>query len=181
MDYHSEVIHYLKTFTAYKCHIIMKNICLILAIVLIATACNSAGDKSGDTSLDTLTVSTAPPRTTNPHALCFLRTEGNNNQDTTSIELVIKGDKVTGLMNWMPYEKDSRKGKLNGTIKNDTINAVWSFMQEGMTDTIGLKFTVLNNQLMQKPLKLNTTTGRQQTDDSAGYTLAYQTSDKIYK
>ncbi|RZA03969.1 MAG: hypothetical protein EOP47_00965 [Sphingobacteriaceae bacterium] len=158
----------------------MKNICLILAIALIATACNSVGDKSEGAAADTLAVATTP-RTPNPHALCFLRTEGTKNRDTTSIELVIKGDTVTGLMNWMPYEKDSRKGKLNGTIKNDTINALWSFMQEGMTDTISLKFTVLNNQLMQKPLKLNTTTGRQQTDDSAGYTLAYQTSDKIYK
>jgi hypothetical protein len=159
----------------------MKNISLILAIAFIIASCNNTGDKSEAASIDTLANSNTPKRTPNAHALCFLRTEGNNNQDTTSIELVIKDNKVTGLMNWMPFEKDSRKGKLNGTIKNDTIDAVWSFMQEGMTDTLNLKFTILNNQLMQKPLKLNTTTGRQQTDDTAGYTLAYRTSDKIYK
>jgi hypothetical protein len=157
----------------------MKNIFLILAIAFVAASCNNTGNKSEATLADTLTdKSSLKPNT---HALCFLRTDGNNNQDTTSIELVIKDNKITGLMNWMPFEKDSRKGKLQGTIKNDTIYAVWSFMQEGMTDTINLKFTVKNNQLMQKPLKLNTTTGRQQTDDSAGYTLAYRTSDKIYK
>ncbi len=157
----------------------MKNICLILALAFIVASCNNTGNKSEDTLADTLTDTSN--RTPNAHALCFLRTEGNNNQDTTSIELVIKDNKVTGLMNWMPFEKDSRKGKLNGTIKNDTIDAVWSFMQEGMTDTINLKFTIINNQLMQKPLILNATTGRQQTDDTAGYTLAYRTSDKIYK
>ena len=157
----------------------MKNISLILAIAFLAASCNNTGNKSEANLADTLT--DAPARTPNAHALCFLRTEGNNNQDTTSIELVIKDNKVTGLMNWMPFEKDSRKGKLQGTIKNDTIDAVWSFMQEGMTDTLNLKLTIIDNQLMQKPLKLNTTTGRQQTDDTAGYTLAYRTSDKIYK
>ena len=159
----------------------MKNISLILAIAFIMASCSNTEDKSEAASIDTLADSSTPKRTPNAHALCFLRTEGNNNQDTTSIELVIKDNKVTGLMNWMPFEKDSRKGKLNGTIKNDTIDAVWSFMQEGMTDTLNLKFTIINNQLMQKPLRLNTTTGRQQTDDTAGYTLAYRTSDKIYK
>ena len=157
----------------------MKNINLILAIAFIVASCNNTGHKSEATLADTLTDKSS--LTPNTHALCFLRTDGNNNQDTTSIELVIKDNKITGLMNWMPFEKDSRKGKLQGTIKNDTIYAVWSFMQEGMTDTINLKFTVKNNQLMQKPLKLNTTTGREQTDDTADYILAYRTSDKIYK
>ena len=175
------LFYIIKTFKAYKCPIIMKNISLIIAIAFIMASCNNTGDKSKAASIDTLADSSTPKRTPNAHALCFLRTEGNNNQDTTSIELVIKDNKVTGLMNWMPFEKDSRKGKLNGTIKNDTIDAVWSFMQEGMTDTLNLKFTIINNQLMQKPLKFNTTTGRQQTDDTAGYTLAYRTSDKIYK
>lgn len=157
----------------------MKNISLILAIAFIAASCNNTGNKNEATLADTLT--DASRRTPNVHALCFLRTDGNNKQDTTSIELVIKDNKITGLMNWLPYQKDSRKGKLQGIIKNDTIDVVWSFMQEGMTDTINLKFTVKNNQLMQKPLKLNTTTGREQTDNAADYTLAYNTSDKVYK
>lgn len=166
---------------AYKCHIIMKKICLILAIAFLLASCNNTGDKSETALIDTLIDGSAPPRTPNAHALCFLRTEGNNNQDTTSIELVIKNNKVTGVMNWMPYQKDSRMGKLQGNIKNDTIQVVWSFMQEGVTDTLNLQFKLDNNQLMQKPLKFNTTTGRQQTDDAAGYTLTYRTSDKIYK
>lgn len=160
----------------------MKSIILILAAAVIITSCNSTGDKSEASSIDTLSnIGTPTNRTPNAHALCFLRTEGKNNQDTTSIELVIKDNRVNGLMNWMPYQKDSRKGKLHGTIKNDTIQAVWSFMQEGMTDTLNLQFRLKNNQLMQKPLKVNTTTGRQQTDNAADYTLTYRTSDKIYK
>jgi hypothetical protein len=159
----------------------MKPIIFILAITVIIASCNSVGDKSEAAAIDSLADGSTPRRTPNAHALCFLRTEGNNNQDTTSIELVIKNNKVTGLMNWMPYQKDSRKGKLQGTIKNDSIQVAWSFVQEGITDTIMLQFKLDNNQLRQKPLKFNTTTGREQTDETADYTLAYRTSDKIYK
>lgn len=160
----------------------MKNISLILAIALIVTSCNSVGDKSDAAAIDTLSnIGTPTNRTPNAHALCFLRTEGTNNKDTTSIELVIKKNKVTGVMNWMPYQKDSRMGKLQGNIKNDSIYVVWTFMQEGMKDTLSLHFKLNNNRLLQKPLRLNEKTGRQQTDKTADYTLAYNTSDKVYK
>jgi hypothetical protein len=119
--------------------------------------------------------------TTTVSSLCFLRTEGKANQDSTSIELVIKGDKITGQMNWLPYQKDSRKGTLDGIIKGDSILAKWSFMQEGMQDTINLKFKLDKDQLVQKPLKLNIKTGREQTDETVGYTLAYKASTKIKK
>lgn len=156
----------------------MKYIFLVFAAAFFFSSCSSNSDKSNDSS-DTIAVT--EPRTPLAHALCFLRTDGANKRDSTSIELVIKNNKVTGLMNWMPYEKDSRKGKLAGTINNDTIQVVWSFMQEGMTDTLTLHFKLDNTKLWQKPLKLNTQTGREQTDMSSGYTLAYATADKIYK
>jgi hypothetical protein len=114
-------------------------------------------------------------------SMCFLRTEGKSNKDTTSIELVIKDDKVTGQMYWHPFEKDSRKGALNGTLKGDTVYAVWSFMQEGMQDTLGLQFLINGDNLMQKPLKLNTKTGRQQTDNAAGFTLLHHPSVSLKK
>lgn len=84
-------------------------------------------------------------------------------------------------MNWLPYQKDSRKGKLDGIIKNDTIRATWSFMQEGMKDTLKLNFQFKNSQLSQKPLKLNTKTGREQTDEKAGYELAFDSDTKLHK
>src|SRR4051812_20620379 len=127
----------------------MKYFFGILAVSFLAVSCNSTGNKNETSVTDTLAVKDSTlHRTPNAHALCFLRTEGNANQDTTSIELVIKDNKVSGIMNWMPYQKDSRKGKLQGTIKNDSIQAVWSFMQEGMIDTINLQFKLDNNQLL---------------------------------
>ena len=80
------LFYIIKTFTAYKCPIMMKNTSLILAIAFIMASCSNTGDKSEAASIDTLADSSIPKRTLNAHALCFLRTEGNNNQDTTSID-----------------------------------------------------------------------------------------------
>ena len=154
----------------------MKYLILLFAATLTIVSCSSDNKKDADIT-DTTALNKKAPIV---HALCFLRTEGSNNADSTSIELVIKGNKVTGLMNWMPYQKDSRKGTLAGTLSNNVIRATWTFMQEGMKDTLNLQFKLDSAQLLQKPLKLNTQTGRQQTDSLANFTLVYHTSDKIY-
>ena len=90
------------------------------------------------------------------------------------------GDKkadTSDQMNWIPKEKDSRKGTLSGTVAGDEIDALWSFMQEGMVDSINIAFKLSAQQVAQKPLKLNTANGRLETDVSAGYTLLYKLAD----
>lgn len=154
----------------------INSLIILVAIAMAMVACTSSDKKENisDTVINRDTV--AAPAEVEATSMCFLRTEGKSNKDTTSIELVIKGDKVSGQMYWHPFEKDSRKGTLSGTLKGDTANVVWSFMQEGMQDTIGLQFLTKGDNLMQKPLKLNTQTGREQTDQSAGFTLQYHPS-----
>ncbi|WP_157740683.1 hypothetical protein [Mucilaginibacter xinganensis] len=164
----------------------MKSINLLGMAALLIASC-SLNDKkpfnADSVAVHTAdTVKTQPAVTNNPSAVssfCFLRTEGKKNTDSTVIELVLKDQKVYGQMNWMPYQKDSRRGALEGTAKGDTINAVWSFMQEGMQDTLNVKFVLKNNALFQKPLKMNVKTGRDQTDESAGYTVTYRQSGKL--
>ncbi len=166
----------------------MKAFILCCTVSLAIVSCSSNQNKQSKTDTvvagDTLAKAKSTTETNNTptvSSLCFLRTDGKSNQDSTSIELVIKGNKVSGQMNWMPYQKDSRKGKLDGVIAGDTIKATWAFMQEGMTDTLGLKFKLDKDQLTQKPLKLNTKTGREQTDESAGYSLSFSSSNKLKK
>jgi hypothetical protein len=165
----------------------MKRITLFSIASLFILGCSSNSNKSAKTDTiiagDTLAKAKDTPRTNNTQtvsSLCFLRIDGKNKPDSTSIELVIKGDQVSGQMNWLPYQKDSRKGTLAGTIKGDTIQAKWSFMQEGMKDTLNLKFKLDGDNLSQKPLKLNTKTGRDQTDDNAAYTLSYHSSAQVH-
>lgn len=162
----------------------MKYLTLGCVIGLLITSCSSPKSKTAgtDTLANNDTLAKAKDTTINNNkaavsSLCFLNTQG---KDSTSVELVIRGNQVTGQMNWLPYQKDSRKGTLAGTVNDDAIHAVWSFMQEGMMDTLNLNFQLKGGQLSQKPLKLNTKTGREQTDGSAGYSIIYNSSNKLH-
>lgn len=104
---------------------------------------------------------------------CFIRTEGAGNVDTTVVHLVMNGEAVSGNMQWLPKEKDARKGNLKGTLSGNDIKAVWTFMQEGTKDTMAVRFKLSAQQLAQKPFKVSNS-GRQETDESAGYTLLYK-------
>jgi hypothetical protein len=152
-------------------------------MALGAISCSSPAKKTsgtdtviaGDTlakAKDTKTTNNTPTTT----AMCFERTEGKNNVDSTYVQLVVKGNTVTGEMNWLPFQKDARKGLLTGTQKGDTIDAVWTFKQEGTTDTMRVAFKLDGKNLAQKPLKADAKTGRQFTDQSAGYTVKYEPS-----
>jgi len=159
----------------------INSLIIPFAVALSLAACTSpeGTESPADTVVNVDTV--AKSMDVEAASMCYLRTEGKDNKDTTSIELLIKDKKLTGQMYWHPFEKDSRKGTLSGTLKGDTVNAVWSFMQEGMQDTLGLQFLIQGDNLMQKPLKLNTKTGREQTDNTAGYTLLHHPSVSLKK
>jgi len=161
----------------------MKYFNLLCGASLLIASCSSNSNKTENKDADKADSAklTATPATATDTSRCFLLTEGTKNQDSTTIELAIKNNKVTGQMNWLPYQKDSRKGTLTGTATGDTINAVWSFMQEGVKDTIGLKLLLKGNRLMQKPLTFDAKTGRQHTDEKAGYTVIYTETGKAKK
>ncbi|MCC8426846.1 hypothetical protein [Mucilaginibacter sp. UR6-11] len=161
----------------------MKYITIACLAALIIASCSSpkSNTAGADSVINEETVAkNTPINNNNPavYSLCFLNREG---KDSTSIELVVSGDKVTGTMNWLPYQKDSRKGTLNGIIKNDELLATWNFMQEGMKDTLKLNFLLKDGELSQKPLKQNAKTGRQQTDESADYSIKYESSTRLHK
>lgn len=156
----------------YKTYTLMKKYILICAMGL--ASCTGSNDQTSNTATeDTITVEVYTIQQNKPY--CFLRTEGSDNQDTTTVHLIVNANKVTGEMHWTPKEKDSRTGILTGTISGDEISAVWSYMQEGMKDTMTVAFKLSAQQLAQKPLKLDPATGREETDEAASYTLLYET------
>jgi hypothetical protein len=147
---------------------------IICAIALVSCVGNGNRKNEASKRIDEDTLNTTlnnVPEQNRSH--CFFRTEGTDQQDTITVKLTVNADKVEGEMNWIPKEKDSRKGVLDGTISGDEITAVWRYMQEGMEDSIKVAFKLSPEQLTQKPLKVNTTTGLQETDDAADYTLIY--------
>jgi hypothetical protein len=152
-------------------------LCLILAAFL-AVSC-SGNHKMGTDSLstglsreDTLLANASNAPVVNMQ-YCFYHTDGTQAQDTTAVNILINGDKVTGKMSWQPKEKDKRKGTIDGTLKGNSIKALWSFKQEGRKDTLSVEFQLRGNALAQKPYKYNAKTGRQQTNSSADYTVVY--------
>jgi len=160
----------------------MRKLILSLGALSMVVACSSPSAKqSADTVAKTDTSIQSSKTTKDDSSIALMHFIHTDRKDTTSVQLSIKGDKLTGTMNWMPYEKDARKGKLEGKMHGDTARVTWSFMQEGMNDTLNLNFLLQKNQLSQKPLKLNKQTGRQQTDESAGYGLKYQTVEVMKK
>lgn len=58
------------------------------------------------------------------------------NQDVTAIELTIAGNAVSGKMDWIPYEKDSARGTLQGS-KNAAgeLDLIYDYMIEGSQQT----------------------------------------------
>lgn len=153
----------------------MKYALIICTLALASCTGNAEKRARGITvsaNKDTLSVKTLNAPAQNME-YCFVHTEGSTAQDTTAIHLIIKGNKVGGEMNWLPKEKDKRKGTLAGTLNGKIINAMWTFMQEGQKDSLPLAFQLSSQQLAQKPLIINETTGRQQSDAKADYTVFY--------
>lgn len=154
----------------------MKPYTIVSMCALALASCTGNGNKGADTTKaapgDTSKAATLNAPAQNME-YCFLRTEGISNQDTTAVHLIINAEKVSGEMQWLPKEKDARKGTLEGTIKGNDIKAVWTFMQEGMKDTMAVDLQLSSQQLGQKPFKV-TKDGRQVTDGAAGYTIIYK-------
>jgi hypothetical protein len=155
----------------------MKIPVILAACALALASCSSNPKTNQGDSIATDSSETDSLQSTAPGHICFLHTDGTASQDSTIIHLTINGDKVSGEMNWAPKEKDSRKGTLEGTQDGNTIKAVWSFMQEGMKDTMAVEFDFPGDKLAQKPFKVDAKTGRQQTDAKAGYTIMYDKVD----
>ena len=76
-------------------------------------------------------------------------------------------------MDWLPKEKDARKGSLMGNLNGNVIKALWTYGQEGRTDTLSVEFQLRGNQLAQKPYRYDPKTGKQQTNSTADYTVIY--------
>lgn len=111
--------------------------------------------------------------------MCFRQVSGRQKQDTAWVHLTIINATVTGTYWHLPFEKDSRRGTLKGSKKDDVITASWTFMQEGQTDSLPVQFKLTGNQLQQKNYSFNPATGRAYLPDSAQFRLVYSKLDCV--
>lgn len=100
---------------------------------------------------------------------CFRQVTG---KDTFRAHLHVEDGKVSGNMDNIPDQKDARRGSITGIIVGDEIKAVWHFQQEGMNDSISLNFKLTKNALKQRPSIVNQSSGREEPDTKADYTIS---------
>jgi hypothetical protein len=151
-------------------------LCLLVA-GMMAASCSGNHSSNTDTlssagKKDTVLANAADAPVVNMQ-YCFYHTDGTAAQDTTMVNMLINGSKVTGKMSWLPKEKDARKGTITGTLSGNAIKAVWAFAQEGSKDTMNVEFQLRGNALAQKPYSYDAKTGRQQTNTNADYSVIY--------
>jgi hypothetical protein len=53
--------------------------------------------------------------------------------DSLLIQLAIKGTAVTGILHWLPSEKDRMTGPLEGSLQDRIITAIYTYRAEGVT------------------------------------------------
>lgn len=138
----------------------------MIAIVLLAGACSQG---TGNRSNESTSAGTATDGNSSSEQFCFLKVEGQKNQDSTQVTLILRGDTVEGKMIWLPAEKDARRGTIKGTRKDNIITAIWSFMQEGSHDSLPLQFKLKGDTLLQKEFAVDPATGRQIIRRDAAY------------
>jgi len=151
-------------------------LCLLVA-GMMAASCSGNHSNTADTlstggKKDTILANQADAPMVNMQ-YCFYHTDGKQAEDTTMVNMLINGNKVTGKMSWLPKEKDARKGTITGTLNGNAIKAVWTFAQEGSKDTMSVEFQLRGNALAQKPYSYDAKTGRQQTSAGADYSVIY--------
>lgn len=80
------------------------------------------------------------PKTPEKAFLCFFATQNEvqaqNLRDSIILNLELTGEVVTGNFNWIPAEKDSRRGVIQATKTGDEVKGNYAFTQEGVQDTV---------------------------------------------
>ena len=145
----------------------MKINFLLFFIVLAIASCTQNTGKSGSlANKDNITADIVD-------TLCFERYSGLKNQDTASISIAIRGNGVTGSYSNFPYEKDSRKGIIIGSKTGENITGMWTYSQEGMTDSTRFEFKLKEDALFQKQTSFDLQSGRETIADTASFSLKY--------
>ncbi|MBC9795462.1 hypothetical protein [Sinomicrobium weinanense] len=126
---------------------------------LLACKNNTKEKEQNEESVQTESQAPAPPATTN---LCFLTTGKDIERgdrvirDSTILTLQLKGEKVSGIFNWFPAEKDGRSGTIDGILKDDMISGKYTFTQEGMTETQDIRI-----EITEQEARITTNPGKQ--------------------
>lgn len=136
-------------------------------LLIACTACHTNTSNSHPTGTDSLLTNTT--HTDN----CYQRLDGNAQQDTATVHLVIDDTLVTGAMVVKIAEKDTRAGILRGSVHNNMIRTWWHYTQEGMADSLPANFKLENGKLWAQRYGYDPANGRETLSDTSAFALAF--------
>ena len=126
----------------------MKPSISLFAIALAFASCDQSGSKTGATATTAPAPTVAPAPAAKPDTLCFEQHPAG--KDLNTVSLYIKGDGVSGIMQFIPWEKDGAEGTLTGVKKGDIITALYSYVIEGSDQKEEVVFKLGDKTLTQK-------------------------------
>lgn len=109
----------------------MKNFTIAIALISILASCKGSKKESNNENAE--------------NGNAELSIGGNylhaNNGDTVLLVLQNTDSMISGKLDILPYQKDSRKGTIeNGEMKGDTLFAIFNSMQEGSRSDCEIAF-----------------------------------------
>jgi hypothetical protein len=134
----------------------MKIYVLLLMTILVMVGCHNAKTPASNQP-DSLVKSDSLAKTADTNGpvekLCFQNVHPYKNPppgyekaaDYDQLKITIEGNRAYGIYNWLPYEKDARRGSFVGTIKNNVITATYVYTQEEIYTGIAIEILLTNN------------------------------------
>jgi translation initiation factor IF-1 len=122
-----------------------RSLLIIMPLFIQFTSCKTTPNKTPPVPTDTIQSISNKSAAINK---CFMRISGKQKRDTLKINLQIVRGSLAGEMTNDIFEKDIRRGKLRGKINGKEISAVWTFIQEGIIDSVSVNFRFNNGNLL---------------------------------
>lgn len=131
----------------------MKSYVFFLSCLLFFS-CQSKDSKqaTNETSQPAPGQDIAKPGTVQPETFCYRLAVGDdpNRQDVWFAKLTVDGHKVSGIYNWIPYEKDNERGLFLGVMDGGIVTGVWNSTIEGNYQKKEVVFKMSDTELVRK-------------------------------
>ncbi len=114
---------------------LVSNLSFLATILVLSSGCskNSAGDLEPQTSGETDRIEATSSRREHCFRNEYAFDDEPDQRDIEELIVVIDGSRATGEYNWIPAYKDSRLGRFDGSVQDDSVNASYEFEQEGQS------------------------------------------------
>ena len=112
----------------------MKKLSILFIAVALLSSCKNEDKEEPVSAKENKTIKVEEKKKPVLEQFCYLAVVGEKEhlKDTTELNLQFTREGIKGEYNWIPAEKDARKGTFEGEkVAKNTIKAKYIYMQEG--------------------------------------------------